>query len=238
MYLSCITALFLAAKTVESSRERISEYTVQKQMFFITDSSVDPAPLLYEGPESNPLLLNNIKWMCAPTHAPDANGDGLFDSLVAHGLTYRPSEQVVNLEREGATIKGAWSSHGYSASWSDVAGYYDEYFVDFDDTTVWHFKGSSFNAWETYPPGRGGGLVSAGAGEWTFNTSHPKIVAMVEALGEAGMNLTSESCAEIYASVWTTANAKGDSTSAGTSTTGIKVVFLLLSSILLYLINF
>ena len=191
------------AETPLTSRERISRYTQEKQMFFILDSSNDPVPLLYEDPSKETLHLNYILWFCAPSHASDTNGDGMVDSLVAHTVSFIPNAQAQI--KNGATGTGMWMSRGYTASWSDEAGYYDEYVADFDDSSVFHIKGSSVNGYETSPAGGRGGMVMAGEGEWTFDTNHPMLLDMA-AMGLDGAELSYEVCAEKYAAVWTEKN--------------------------------
>lgn len=190
-----------ARQATLSSRGRISRYALEKQMFFIMDSSTDPVPFLREDPgEDSFQNLTYVLWFCAPSHAPDANGDGMYDSLVSHVVSWTPDAD--DYTHSGAADSGKeWTTQGYTASWSDEAGYYDEYVVDFDDNSVWHIKGSSFNGYEASPAGGRSGMVSAGAGEWTFDIDHPLLQDMRDAMGleEA---LSWEVCGERYADVW------------------------------------
>ena len=115
-------------------------------------------------------------------------------------MSYLPPSMFKKQLENGATGTGKFMSNGYTASWSSESTYYDEYMVDFDDTTVWHWKGNSFNGYETSPAGGKGGVVIAGDGEWTFDTSHP---LLKEIANEMGVDeLTAESCNEKYAEVW------------------------------------
>ena len=96
--------------------------------------------------------------------------------------------------KNGAVIPNElFMSHGYTASWNDEESVYDETVVDFDDTSIFHFKGSSFNGYETSPADGKGGVVISGVGEWTWDVSHPLLQEMAANLGK---NLTSTSCAE------------------------------------------
>ena len=184
-----------------TSRERITNYVNEGQMFFIMNG----VPALYEDPSSDPMFVTYLQWFCAPTHAPpDANGDGMYDSLVSRVVSYVPgSTSTLKNEKGAGATQGKFSTHGYTASWSKVADYYDEYMVDFDDTTVWHWKGNSFNGYETSPPGGKGGCVFAGEGLWTFDTDHPIIQEMAN---ELGVELTAKSCKDTYAETWYTNN--------------------------------
>ena len=184
-----------------TSRDRISKYVSEGQMFWILDST-DSLPVNYEDPAVEPTYNNRyIFWLCSPTHAPDANGDGMYDSLVSRVVSKLiPTDQW---GAAGATGVHRWGTHGYTGSWSDEAGYYDEYIVDFDDTTVMHIKGKSFNGYETSPAGGRGGFTMVGEGEWTFDTSHP---LLQDIAAEIGTDLTAESCAEKYAETWTANN--------------------------------
>jgi len=60
-----------------TSRERITNYIAEKQMFYI----MQDVPMLYEDPTSDPMNLTYVSWFCTPVHAPDANGDGMYDSM-------------------------------------------------------------------------------------------------------------------------------------------------------------
>ena len=185
-----------------TSRERITNYvTEEQQMFFI----MRDVPMLYEDPTSDPMSLTYVTWFCTPTHAPDANGDGMYDSIVARAVSYLPSSMFKKQVSNGATGTGKYMSHGYTASWSTESNnYYDEYMVDFDDTTVWHWKGNAFNGYETSPPGGKGGVVIAGDGEWTFDTSHPLLQEIANEMGIE--KLTADSCNDKYAEVWAANN--------------------------------
>lgn len=189
-----------------TSRERISRYVQSKQMFFILDAEKDPIPWLFEDPSVEPHYPNGVQWVCAPTHAPDFNGDGLYDSLVAHAITFIPPKKQEEARKRGATLnKAQFHTHGYSASWADETGYYDEYIIDYDDTSVEHIKGSSVTVYESSPAGGRGGFTASGAGEWAFDAGdHPMIQMMQDALGVE--SLTPELCAEKYAEAWTAAN--------------------------------
>ena len=128
-----------------TSRERISKYVSEGQMFWIWDS-VDSFPVIYEDPAVEPTYDNQrIFWLCSPAHAPDANQDGNYDHLVSRVVSKQISPNPT----------GNWETHGYTGAWSEVSRYYDEYIVDFDDTTVIHIKGKSFNTYERTSQGWG-----------------------------------------------------------------------------------
>lgn len=189
-----------------TSRQRISQYALEKQMWFIMDAEKDPVPWLYEDPSKEPLYPNLLQWVCAPTHAPDFNGDGMYDSLVAHAVSFIPPKTSEGANNRGATFNGQYMTHGYSASWSDETGYYDEYIVDYDDTSVEHIKGTSVTIYETSPAGGRGGFTASGEGEWAFvGDDHPMLQMLADALGVDRDGLTPELCAEKYAEVWTAA---------------------------------
>ncbi|KAL7544257.1 hypothetical protein ACHAWF_007639 [Thalassiosira exigua] len=188
-----------------TSRERIGKYARERQTFFVVSSAKDPAPFLFEDPSKEVIYGTSIWWLCAPSHAPDVNGDGQFDSLVAHVVSFTPN--LAAFKDKGASVTGAYMTHGYTASWSEESGYYDEYIVDFDDTTVMHVKGSSFNFYETSPAGGKGGVVAVGAGEWIFDVEHPLLYEMAKEMGlEDSTLLTPDVCAEKYAEAWTENN--------------------------------
>lgn len=136
-----------------TSRDRISKYVSEGQMFWILDSD-DSFPKIREDPAVEPTHNSLfIFWLCSPTHAPDANGDGNYDHLVSRVVSLLPG--TAQWGAAGGTGINKWGTHGYTGAWSDVAGYYDEYIVDFDDTTAIHIKGKSFNTYERTSQGWG-----------------------------------------------------------------------------------
>ncbi|KAL7547565.1 hypothetical protein ACHAWF_010858 [Thalassiosira exigua] len=190
-----------------TSRDRISKYAKEKQMFFVIDSAKDQVPILYEDPSKALMNLTYVLWLCAPSHAPDINGDGQFDSLVAHVVSFTPHLDAYT--EKGASTAGKFQSHGYTASWSEESSYYDEYIVDFDDTTVFHIKGSSFNGYETSQAGGKGGVVIAGAGEWIFDVNHTLLHVMAQDMDLNVTDLSPDICAKQYAETWNKNNAPG-----------------------------
>lgn len=78
--------------------------------------------------------------------------DGLDDSLVAHVVTMITPTSTEATTKTGATFTGKFMT-GYSANWSDQAGYYNEYLIDYDDSSVQHMTGSSVTIYETSKPG-------------------------------------------------------------------------------------
>ena len=190
-----------------TGRERISRYTQEKQMFFVIDGDGDPMPFLYEDPDSEPKYFTVIQWLCAPVHAPDINGDGMFDSLVAHVVSFLPDSDIDEAKDSGATVAGSHMTHGYSANWNDAGGYYDEVIADYDDSSVENIRGSAVTFYETSPAGGRGGFTGSGAGVWTFDASHPLVEKyLAGSLGVGSDELTPELCAETYAEVWSEAN--------------------------------
>ena len=130
----------------------------------------------------------------------------MYDSLVSHVVSWTPDADAYTHSGEDGK---EWTTQGYTASWSGEAGYYDEYVVDFDATSVWHIKGSSFNGYEPSPAGGKSGMVSAGAGEWTFDINHSLLQDMRDAMGlEEGLSW--EVCGERYADVWAENNVGPD----------------------------
>lgn len=82
-----------------TSRERITKYVNEGQMFFIMNG----VPALYEDPSSDPMFVTYLQWFCAPTHAPpDANGDGMYDSLVSRVVSYVPGSTSTLKNEKGA----------------------------------------------------------------------------------------------------------------------------------------
>ena len=146
------------AEVPTSSRERISQYVKEGQMFYI----INKQSMLYEDPSKDLLALDQIWWFCPATTAPDLNGDGLFDSVVSHVNLFVPPSILKEQEKSGATgaDKGSFMTAGYTASWVEAGVYYNEHVVDFGDTTVWQINGKQYIAYETSPPGTTGGLVS------------------------------------------------------------------------------
>ena len=193
-----------------TSRERISKYVQEKQMFWITDSANKQGVMLREDPEaadqtnffesSSKGRYVHVKWFCTPKHAPDANGDGIFDNLVAHSVSFMSADY--DEETKTATAR-KWDPQGYTASWFEEGGYYNEVQVDFDDSTVFHFNGPSILAYESSTAGSTGGLVVSGEGEWIFDTNHPILQAFAK---EVGSELTPEACHDKYAEVWNANN--------------------------------
>ena len=103
------------AEVPTSSRERISQYVKEGQMFYIINKQLG----LYEDPSTDPLVFDNIWWFCPATTAPDLNGDGLFDSVVSHVNLFVPPSILKEAEKSGATgaDKGRFTTAGYTASW-------------------------------------------------------------------------------------------------------------------------
>ena len=199
-----------------ASRERIAEYVATGQQFLVVDSAVDETILLYEDPDAEMLTIDRVYWFCPPEHGVDSNGDGQYDSVVAHALTFRVTDFDEQIE-QGGSVSGAWTPEGYTAAWSK-SGVYEEYLIDYDDTTVHKFmelEGSfaSIIGWETSLAGRTNGVSISGAGEWfTGNaTDNPHLQAMAMVLGN---ELTGEACNEKYREVWTEANKDSDTSDA------------------------
>lgn len=151
-----------------SPRERISQYVNEGQMFYIIDSQ----EILYEDPSKAPFAFTNVFWICQPTVAPDNNGDGMYDSAVAHVNIYIPAaSSAAGTAAGGSNISGGsnqgitnpfYATDGYTASWvpQGDGGYYDEKVVDFGDFTVTEIKGKEYQMYENSAPGTTGGMVS------------------------------------------------------------------------------
>ena len=168
-----------------ASRERIGEYVATGQQFLVVDSAADETILLYEDPDAEVLTVDRVYWFCPPQHAFDSNGDGQYDNVVAHALTFRETGFDEQIE-QGGSVSGKWSPEGYTAAWSK-SGVYEEFLFDYDDTTVHKFmelEGSfaSIIGWETSLGGGTNGVGISGAGEWfTGNaTDHPLLQSMVQ----------------------------------------------------------
>ena len=140
------------------ARERISQYVRDGQMFFIRKDQT----ILYEDPSKDPLTFSSLAWFCQPATAPDLNGDGQYDSVMSHVNIFVPPSTMKAAKNSGATatVKGTFSTHGYTASWVKGLGAYNERVVDFGDTTVWQIHGNEFIGYETSSPGATNGLVS------------------------------------------------------------------------------
>ena len=213
MKLNSTTTLLLSIGQlvlVSATRDRIGHYVAEGQQFLIEDPSVDVRIALYENPDAEPVILSRIFWFCPPEHAPDTNGDGEYDHVVSHALTYRPSNTVEGQIGQGASVSGSWTPHGYVAAWSKDGATYDETIVDYDDTTIHKLMEVDDNvasvlAWESSAAGGSNGVVAAGAAEWVTDTSDPRLVAMSKSLG---MDLTGDTCREQYAKVWKETNSK------------------------------
>ena len=153
----------LIADAELSSRERISQFVKEGQMFYILEGEI-----LYEDPSKAPFAFTNVFWICQPTVAPDNNGDGMYDSAVAHANIYIPSATSASaVSSGGSNVDGGsnqgitnpfFATDGYTASWQ--GGYYDEKVVDFGDFTIHQMKGKEYQMYETSAPGTTGGLVS------------------------------------------------------------------------------
>ena len=144
---------------VLASRKRVSTHVKEGQSFFILDG----VPTLYEDPTKAPVIITFVYWLCQPTTAPGLNGDGMYDSIAAHVNGWRPPSLTDAAKSAGATGVGnseGFTTHGYTASWVKEGGYYNEFLVDFGDTTVAQINGDMFVAYETSPPGTTGGLTS------------------------------------------------------------------------------
>ena len=82
-----------------SARERISRYVEAGQMFSIQDP--DEVAVLLEKPHAPDTPGGNVKWFCTPTYTPDTNGDGYYDNVVGHMLTFRPPKEMEALNQQG-----------------------------------------------------------------------------------------------------------------------------------------
>lgn len=182
-----------------TARERISRYTQEKQMFFIIDGEGDPVPYLFEDPTMEAGEPTLVQWLCAPVHAPDTNGDGMYDSLVAHAVTFVPHSTFKAAKDSGAPVAGHFATHGYSANWNEAGGYYDEVIVDYDDSSVEQIRGSAVSIYETSLAGgsRGysGGFTASGAGEWTSTRPIPSWRRSSQAHSEWEVTSSRRSCA-------------------------------------------
>ena len=125
--------------TTASGRDRIRQYVdEERQLFFLSDPNTSFVVL--EDPSTEPIVVNNVWWICPPRHvvladgvAGNANDEKLmYDHVMAYGMTYRPGS--ADLVESGATAS-ALSPHGYVASWNPPTQSYQEYLTDFDDTS-------------------------------------------------------------------------------------------------------
>ena len=149
------------AAAADPSRERISQYVRDGQMFWILEDQT----IVYEDPSKDPVTVSGVFWMCQPTVAPDNNGDGLYDSVVSHMNVWAPPKTATGVIKAGGTGMGSepvghYMTNGYTASWVKQSSYYNELFVDFGDFTVWQLNGKEYLAYETSAPGTTGGMVS------------------------------------------------------------------------------
>lgn len=218
------TAVLAASATTTealTTSERLKEYVQIGQQFFVIDSSSkdNVSTLLYEEPDSTPVDLNLIFWMCPPVVAADQNDDGMYDSIVSHGLTYWINNEGV------AKLVGI---DGYVATWTGTR--YNEQYVDFDDHTVIEFlstdggevtassNSSTFIGYETSDSTKNSrGLVMSGVGEWILDglsSDDPRLAAIVATTQNEG-KLTPEACTEQYDIAWLESHHKNfDSSSS------------------------
>jgi hypothetical protein len=187
-------ALLVALACVQrclGSSQRISSYVAEGQQFFILDSTLGEAIILYEDPDATPVSLDMVYWFCSPEHAP-ANEDGDFDSVVAHAVTYRPNVNETALAEQGATISGSgtFSVHGYAAS--SMEDGYSETLVDYDDMSLHFFNDldddddegmATLTSVETSEPGGTGGFTFSGVGKWTTDATDALLVSLKDDLG-------------------------------------------------------
>jgi len=143
---------------VPASRKRVSTHVKEGQRFFILDG----VPILYEDPSKAPVTVTGVYWLCQPITDPGLNGDGIYVSVVAHVNGWRAPSFTDAAKSAGATGIGSdgFTTHGDTASWLEEGGYYNEFVVDFGDTTIYQIKGDLFVAYETSPPGTTGGLTA------------------------------------------------------------------------------
>ena len=125
-----IKADLSAAKRKEmTSRERITNYVKEQQMFWITDSDKNQGAMIYETPpksngdattnfytedeeavassKSNMRYIN-AKWFCAPTYAPDTDKDDMYDNVVARAITFSLAGYVE--DDPAANPQGKWTN--------------------------------------------------------------------------------------------------------------------------------
>ena len=95
----CLLLPGAAAAADSPARERISRYVEAGQMFSIQDP--DEVAVLLETPHAPDTPGGNVKWFCTPTYAPDTNGDGYYDNVVGHMLTFRPPKEMEDLNQQG-----------------------------------------------------------------------------------------------------------------------------------------
>ena len=228
-----LTTAILSARAAQASRLRIRDYVGAGQQFLVMDPLIDETVALYEDPSADMVLLKHIFWFCSPQHAPDQNGDGEFDNVLGHALTFRFEETVEEQMEDGASIHGSWSPHGYVATWTGDS--YDEKLIDYDDHTVIQLSDiltagnrteggetistlsrntrpnmATITGFESSGAVDTGGVVLAGSGEWISDTTDPRLVAMAHALGR---ELTPQSCAEQYEQVWEQSHSEMSSSS-------------------------
>lgn len=221
MLIGATTAL-LSITFAQASRARIRDYVANGQQFLIMDPLIDETVALYEDPHADTVLLKHIFWFCSPRHAPDQNGDGDYDSVLGHTLTFRFEETVEEQMKDGASLHGSWSPHGYVATWTGDT--YDEKLIDYDDYTVIQISDvrtggngteedgglsnvsrttrpnmAAITGFETSSAADIGGVVLTGSGEWVSDVIDPRLVALAQALGK---DLTPQTCTETYEEVW------------------------------------
>ncbi|KAL7524744.1 hypothetical protein ACHAWF_001065 [Thalassiosira exigua] len=220
-----------------ADRQRIGAYVASGQQFLVVDSeNSDETISLFEDPGAELVMPVYVFWFCPPKHAPDRNGDGEFDNVLGHALTYRAAiETIVD---QGSDVSGTWSPHGYTAAWNPGSGVYEEFLIDYDDSTVWKFIESEGNTasilgWETSLAGDNSGLAISGAGQWLVGnnatTNSTRLDLMAKDLGK---DLTGEACLEKYAEVWESANAvtSDNAVTSGTMSVAAVKPFLVLGA--------
>ncbi len=138
-----------------TSRERIAEYVRGGQIFYIKDGQL----AMFEEPWIPYVQVTDIIWFCQPKTG-SGDEDGYYDNVVSHAITYRPPSTVQVVKDSGANNVMAISTHGYTASWMEELGVYNEVMADFGDGTIHQFNGKGYIAYETSHPGATNGFVS------------------------------------------------------------------------------
>ena len=183
----------------KASRERVSRYVENQQIFFIEHST--EGLYLVEDPNAPALSLNKwVTWICPPHTSADANRDGHHDSVVAQAISF-----VVPFESDAPTQEPL----GYVATWAENDNNYYESLQHYADvgTAVLHDhdKPMMSSITTTKSIGRemhqpdSPGFVYSSEGEWVTDENDPRLDFVRQAVGAP---LTPRRCLEHYQEVW------------------------------------
>jgi len=229
------------AAVITPRRDRIERYVAAGQMFLIQDPN--KINVLLEKPNAPITPSGNVKWFCTPQKIlewdENSDYDKTYDNVVSHMLTFRPAQEVADLQQQGGEMKGTWETGGFTTAWENDsdAGYMVAY-GDLRIATLIEIRRGEYNqnttsSWfsnvvylEPSTPKDTSGMIASAVVEWTLDAADPRLVEMAKDLGK---ELTGETCEEKYAEVWN--SVKNSSTTSSKSSSVMTTTIMTITTI-------